>query len=182
MKEKKEIRKIIDMRRKALSRDTKKTFDEEIFNKVIQSDEYKKAKTIFIYASFEGEVDTHRIIKHALGNGKYICVPKILSKKEGMKAVKIDSFKELKLSPYKILEPENFNKAIDEKEIDLILMPGVAFDRKGGRVGYGGGFYDRFLDKIKKDAFKIALAYDFQILEEVPMSEHDKKIDGIITN
>jgi 5-formyltetrahydrofolate cyclo-ligase len=182
LKRKKEIRNFIEEQRKILKRDVKEAFDEQIFNKLIKSDEYKKAKTIFLYASFEGEVDTHRIIKHALADGKQICVPKILSKKEGMKAVIIESFNELKPSAYNILEPESFNKTIDEKNIDLILMPGVAFDNKGGRVGYGGAFYDRFLTKMKSDTLKIALAYDFQLLEEVPMDKHDKRIDGIITN
>jgi len=182
LSKKKRIRDIIEKQRKELNKDIKRVFDEQIFYKVIDSSEYKKSKTIFIYVSFEGEVDTHKIIKYALAEGKQICVPKILSKEEGMKAIAISSFNELKPSVYNILEPESFDNTIDEKQIDLILMPGVAFDNKGGRVGYGGAFYDRFLAKIKSDAVKIALAYDFQILEEVPMDKHDKKIDRIIAN
>lgn len=178
---KEEIRKSIQAKRKSLSNDMKKSLDHKIFHKVIQSDEYIKAKTIFIYVSFEGEVDTHEIIEHALKNGKKICVPKILSKEEGMSAVLIDSFEELKLSKYKILEPENANRKIDETIIDLVLMPGVAFDKHGGRIGYGGAFYDRFLRKTRVDTLKIALAYDFQIIDLVPMEEHDVRIHGIIT-
>lgn len=176
-----EIRNNIYYKRRLLSKNMKKTLDEKIFHKVIQSDAYIKSETIFIYVSFDGEVDTHEIIKYALRHGKKICVPKILSKEEGMSAVIISSFEELKLSKYKILEPENFNKKVDETVIDLVLMPGVAFDEHGGRIGYGGAFYDRFLRKTRENTLKIALAYDFQILDQVPMEEHDAKIHGIIT-
>lgn len=182
MEDKKSIRDIVKTRRSMLTNKDKELMDEIIFNKLMKSEAYKAAKIIFIYVSFQGEVDTHRIIKHAIDNNKKIYVPKIVSKKEGIKAIEINSFEELKEGAYNILEPENFENQRDEKDIDLILMPGVAFDEVGGRIGYGGAFYDRFLKKVRKDASKIALAYDFQIFEKVPMEEHDIKIDGIIRN
>ncbi|HID0825153.1 TPA: 5-formyltetrahydrofolate cyclo-ligase, partial [Clostridium botulinum] len=80
----------------------------------------------------------------------------------------------------KILEPKNFKNIVDSKEIDLAILPGLAFDNKGGRLGYGGGFYDRFIPKLKKEVSKIALAYDFQILKEVPKDAHDVLVDDII--
>lgn len=182
MKRKKEIRILIKNKKSLLKREIKEIMDNSIFNKIIESNFYKDAKTILVYVSFNGEVETHRFIKYALKDGKNICIPKVLSKEDGMKAIKIDSFDELKKGAYGILEPKNLTKKIEEKDIELILIPGVAFDKNGGRIGYGGGFYDKFLKKVRKDTFKIALAYDFQILDEVPLEEHDVKIDGIITN
>ena len=79
------------------------------------------------------------------------------------------------------LEPLEKCPKIDSKNIDLIIMPGVAFDRHGGRIGYGAGFYDRFLNKMNRKVDKIAIDYNFQVLDEVPMNELDEPIDGIIT-
>ncbi|QGU95685.1 5-formyltetrahydrofolate cyclo-ligase [Clostridium bovifaecis] len=182
MEDKKKIRSIVKDKRNSLSKRAKELMDSIIFNKIVESEVYKAANTIFVYVSFQGEVDTHKLIKYALNDNKRICVPKIISKKDGIRAVEISSFEELKEEAYSILEPQSFDKQIDEKDIDLILMPGVAFDESGGRIGYGGAFYDRFLKNTSLKTLKIALAYDFQIFDKVPMEEHDIKIDGIITN
>lgn len=182
MENKKTIRNIIKEKRSILTDKEKELMDNIIFNKIIESESYKIAKVMFVYVSFQGEVDTKRFIEYALNQDKRICVPKIVSKKEGLKAVEINSLQDLKEGAYGILEPEGFNSEINKEEIDLILMPGVAFDKEGGRVGYGGGFYDRFLKGVSKDTSKIALAYDFQIFNKVPMEEQDVRIDGIITN
>lgn len=98
-----------------------------------------------------------------------------------MKALKIDSLKDLQLSNYGILEPEETAEEIMINHMDLAIVPGVAFDPKGGRVGYGGGFYDRFFSNLQVKIKKIALAYEFQILDRVPIEEHDISIDAIIT-
>lgn len=75
----------------------------------------------------------------------------------------------------------NCNDSYNGNKLDLIIMPGVAFSMQGGRIGYGGGFYDRFLVNLKRDVKKIAVAYELQILENIPMDSHDARIDGIIT-
>ncbi|MEA4826430.1 MAG: 5-formyltetrahydrofolate cyclo-ligase [Clostridium sp.] len=182
VKEKTLIRNIVMEKRKALSKELKEVFDNNILDKILSSKEYKEAKTILVYVSFEGEVDTHKFIKYAIDDNKKVCVPKVMSKQEGMKAVNIGSFNDLKVGKYGILEPLDFSREVQEKEIDLVIMPGVAFDKNGGRVGYGGAFYDRFLKKLIDKIPKIALAYDFQVFDKVPVEEHDEKIDRIITN
>nr|WP_052221024.1 5-formyltetrahydrofolate cyclo-ligase [Clostridium homopropionicum] len=182
MQEKKRIRELINRKRISLKPEAKKVFDEIIFKKIIESAEYKNSRTILVYVSYNGEVDTHKFIQHALKDNKIVCVPKIVSKKEGMKAIEISDFEDLKIGSYGILEPTSFNKKIDEESINLVIVPGVAFDLKGGRIGYGGAFYDRFLKNISKDTFKVAIAYDFQILKNIPMEVHDEKIHRIITN
>ena len=179
---KKDIRKSILDQREKVDTDVRMEWDKDIFNKLINTEFYKNAAVIFVYVSFQSEVDTHKIIKHALLTGKTIYVPKIEPEKNRMEIFKINNLEELKIGYFGILEPQPNYKVADSNNIDLILMPGVAFDRLGGRVGYGKGFYDVFLKKINKEAYKIALTYDFQVLDKVPMDEFDVKIDGIITN
>ena len=160
-----------------------KEYSNTIFNKIISTEEYRNSEVIFIFVSFGSEVYTHNLITYSLNMGKRICVPKVISKKDGMKAIEIKSLEELTPSIYGILEPEiKESNIIDEKSIDLVIIPGVAFDKKGGRIGYGGGFYDRFLPLLRKDSKKIAIAYSFQIIEEVPREENDFLVPCIITD
>jgi len=181
IQDKKDIRDKILKQRETIDVDTKNQWDDNIFNNLVNSELYKKAKTIFAFVSFKSEVDTHRIIKRAFEDKKIICVPKIESKQKGMEAVKINGFDQLKEGYFGILEPVEGCPAIDNKAIDLIFVPGVAFDKQGGRLGYGAAFYDRFLANIDESVEKIAIAYNFQILDHIPMDEHDVRIDGVIT-
>lgn len=178
---KKDIRKQILQQRESLNINIRLKRDEIIYDKLINSEFYKNAHTIFAFVSFKSEVDTHKIIKHALEDGKTICIPKIESKAKGIELFKITSFNQLKEGYFGILEPSNECEAVEGYSIDLILMPGVAFDRQGGRLGYGAAFYDRFLSKLKKHVDKIALAYQLQVIDSVPMDDKDVPIDGVIT-
>lgn len=182
MMEKEQLRNHIKTIRNSMTANEKMEYDEAIYNKVINSDYYSKSKTIFIYVSFGSEVDTHRIIKHGLENNKIICVPKIINKAKGMKAVRINTMKELKANSFGILEPQTFLNTINPEEIDLMLIPGLAFDKKGGRLGYGAAYYDRFIKCARKNIYKIGLAYHFQLVSEILMEEHDMAIDDVITN
>ena len=102
-----------------------------------------------------------------------------------MDAVKISSVENLKKDRYGIPEPEEDAPHINPDKLDLIVAPGVAFDNRGGRIGYGAGYYDRYFKKISNERSniikKIALAYNFQVIDNVPMDEQDVKIDCIIT-
>lgn len=176
------IRSSILEQREKINTSIRKEWDKNIFDLLINSEFYKNANVIFVFVSFKSEVDTHPIIEHALKNFKTIYVPKIQSKEKGMEIFKISSLEDLKTGYFDILEPKESCPVADSNNIDLILMPGVAFDLKGGRVGYGKGFYDVFLSRMSKKVNKIALAYDFQIVDKVPMDQFDVKIDGIVTN
>lgn len=182
MKDKKELRERIIKKRDSISKDDLNKYDEDILKKVIESKYYKDAKCIFIFVSYKSEVHTHEIIKKALKDNKKVCIPKIISLREGMEAVEIKSFSELKPGKKGILEPVDFSKKIDPKEIDVVFTPGLAFDDKGGRLGYGGGFYDKFFKRLRKDTQKIGLAYSFQKIDFVPMCEWDVRINDIIIN
>lgn len=171
----KKLRNDIDVNSKAM-------LDKAIFNNFIKSDFYLESNCIFIYVSYSSEVDTHNIIKRALLDGKLICVPKVINRDKGMEALIIRDFEELLPGAYGILEPHNNSLKVEPQKIDLIVLPGLAFDFQGGRLGYGGGFYDRFLCQTNEKTKKIALAYNNQIIEQVPMDNHDVPIDGIITD
>lgn len=178
--DKKELRTLILNKRDNIIDKEKK--DISIIDTLIDTDYYKESKKIFIYIGFGSEINTLKLIEIFLQGGKDVYVPKTNIQKKEMKAVKIKSLDKLALCKYGILEPDNEDEVIDREDIDLIIVPGVAFDKSGGRVGYGGGFYDKYLSKIIRNTAKVALAYDFQIINEVPTEDHDIKIDCIITD
>lgn len=99
-----------------------------------------------------------------------------------MKAIKLNSIDELKKNSMGILEPIDDSNYIEKENIDLIVVPGVVFDKECNRIGYGGGYYDRYLKDIKSKENKIALAYDLQIVDKIESEVHDIKVDYIITN
>lgn len=183
--EKKALRKEILTKRKNIDTAEKEEMDKKILDRFFESKYYKEAKKIFIYISYDSEIDTIKIIDKAFKDGKRIYVPRTEFESRLMDAVEITSFDNLIKSSYGILEPSINTPYINPNELDLIVVPGVAFDKKGGRMGYGAGFYDRYFKKINKNNIekitKLALAYDFQVLEEVPMSAQDVPVDYIIT-
>ena len=183
--EKKILRKEILTKRKNIDIVEKEKMDRKICDKFYESKYYRDAKNIFIYISYDSEINTKEIINKALIDNKKIYVPRTEFKTRLMDAVEIISLDNLIESEYGILEPSIEESHIEPNELDLIVVPGVAFDRNGGRIGYGAGFYDRYFKKINKDNIKkiqkLALAYDFQILENIPMNEHDVPIRYIIT-
>ncbi|MDI6618338.1 MAG: 5-formyltetrahydrofolate cyclo-ligase [Clostridiales bacterium] len=181
-KVKKELRRLMIEKRNSMDLNKKAEWDNKITSQLIESSFYENAKIIFTYVSFGSEVDTHYFIKYALNDKKVLCVPKIISKNGVMKAFRINSFKDLKAGSFGIPEPEDCRVEITPSKMNLILMPGLVFDRGGERVGYGAGFYDRFLYGAGKKASKVALAYDFQLLNKIPSDKFDIKADAIITN
>ena len=182
---KKELRKSILDIRNNMGIGEKQEKDNVIRDKFLESDYYKNSNKIFIYISYSSEIDTINIINKALNDDKDIFVPKTIFDTKEMNAVKINSLKNMKKDRYGILEPEEGRACIDPNELDLIVVPGVAFDNNGGRMGYGAGYYDRYFKKIstenRNNVKKIALAYNFQIVDNVPMNNEDVKIDDIIT-
>lgn len=179
---KNELRKYILEKRDQLDPLERSRWDSIIFDKFIERPYYKSSKVIFIFMSFRSEVDTHNIIKRALLDGKIVGVPRVISKTEGMKVFEITSMEDMEKGYFGLLEPNANCPEIKKEKIDLIVMPGAAFDKDGGRIGYGGGFYDRYLSELKRDVKKIALAYSIQMVEQVPMADYDMKVDEIITN
>ncbi|SCJ98257.1 5-formyltetrahydrofolate cyclo-ligase family protein [uncultured Clostridium sp.] len=176
------IRKEIAELRNNLKLEDKKILDKKVFDLLIKSDFYKKSKRIFIYVSYKNEVDTKEIIYYSLKNGKTIYVPKINIEDKTMKAIRIHSLNELYVNKYGILEPNIVDKSCSELDFDLIIIPGIAFDMKGNRIGYGGGYYDKYLSGLECKIDKVALAYEFQVIDNIVIEKHDIKVDCVITD
>ncbi|MFL0247839.1 5-formyltetrahydrofolate cyclo-ligase [Candidatus Clostridium stratigraminis] len=180
--DKKELREYMKIIRDSMTIENKADKDSNIFSQIIMNKNYNEAKTIMTYISFGSEVDTLCIIKHALENNKIVSVPKIINKSLGMKAIKIEALGDLVKNKIGILEPVSFDNEIDAKDIDLFLIPGLAFDKNGGRIGYGAGYYDRFLKASEVSSIKMGLAYDSQLMDGVPMTENDVYMNIVIHN
>lgn len=177
---KKKLRLEVIKRRDELEKEYKVKADKIILEKIRESNLYKKSKNIFIYVGFGSEINTLDYIKIFIGDGKKICVPRTDLKNKVMCAVNIESIDELKISSYGIMEPSEDKEEMRKDDIDLVILPGVAFDNNGGRIGYGGGYYDRFLKDII-DTPKVALAYQIQIVDKIELEKHDIKYDFLIT-
>ena len=178
---KKELRKIMIEKRDNIYKEEKAVMDKNIIFSLKEKEFYKNSKNIFIYLGFGSEIDTMSYIQDFINDGKHIFIPRTDIKTKKMEAVEITSLDGLKENKYGILEPDNNKEEFYKNNLDLIILPGVAFDHSGRRVGYGGGYYDRYLEDIDKRIIKVALIYDFQLLENVPAEEHDIKADYIIT-
>lgn len=153
-----------------------------IQKRVLELPIYRESKTIGFYASFNNEVSTSIIFDRAVLDGKKALFPSIRKTDRELAFFPVRGLDELKLGPFGIMAPfirEGVGDCLSE--LDLLLIPGVSYDLKGGRIGYGGGFYDRTLYKLAKLPYIAALAYDFQILDEVPMFSHDIRVDVIVT-
>lgn len=180
--EKKVLRNKILSIRDSLDNNEKELMDKKIFNELINTDLYNKTSNIFIYISFNNEINTIKIIEKAFEDKKSVFIPKVYKDDKSMKAIKLNSFNELKKNSMGILEPIDDSNYIEKENIDLIVVPGVVFDNECNRIGYGGGYYDRYLSDIKFKKNKIALAYDLQIVDKIECEAHDIKVDYIITN
>ena len=175
---KNKVRKDIKLKRSQLIAEDKLKKDKLILSKVLSDKIIIEAPLIYLYASIDekGEVGTKDIIKELLKSGKQVALPKVSG--NDIIFYLIYDMENLEKSHMNILEPKEYCKKIECKYAPIII-PGLAFDRLGNRIGYGGGFYDRFLKKepIHK---KIALAYDFQIYETIETEKFDIKVDKII--
>ena len=161
-----------------LSSEYIKYSDEIIFNKLTDLEAFKNSQILFIYVSKNDEVDTIKIIKYAFELGKTVCVPKCFDNSE-VKAYEIKSFNDLELGSFNILEPKSYCKEIDKSNIDLAVIPCVTCDVNNNRLGYGKGFYDRFL--VETTMKKICLCRKKVLQEKIPVDKNDVKMDMVVT-
>lgn len=153
-----------------------------IVNHLFSLKEYQDAGVVMSYVSFGSEAETRPIIEHALSQGKKVAVPYCISEGRRLLACVITSLDDLIPGTWGILEPSDpYKRVLDPKEIDVAVIPGLAFDRNLNRLGYGAGYYDRFLPSLNEDATKIGIAYDMQMTDALPADPHDIPMDYIIT-
>lgn len=176
---KKELRKEILAQRDAISDKSRELRNEKIFSLLTESSMYKKAEQLLTFVSFGSEVDTYGIIQDALQQGKKVYCPKVEG--EELSFYRIFGMDDLQPGYRSIMEPAEGLKKWIPTEKALLLLPGTVFDREKNRIGYGKGFYDRFLEKQEGGLVTAALAFSVQIVENVPAEAHDCKAGCIIT-
>jgi 5-formyltetrahydrofolate cyclo-ligase len=144
--------------------------------------EFARAGSVLAYASFRSEVQTRALLTQILQIGKRLYLPVIAPDKR-LSIAPLASLSQLALGPFDIPIPGGV-EPIDPKlaEIDLIIVPGVAFDERGARLGYGSGYYDRFLSQFGSDTPVIGLAFDTQVVAEIPEEPGDRRVDMIVTD
>lgn len=184
-------------KRRLLSQEEVHDRSKKICNQLINLEEFKRRKNVLIYVSMPDEVQTKEIFRAGLQQGKTLASP-IVQRDNKMLLLSVLSEAHVKelLSEAANIESRNWIKAkfgimepreetiqpISLSEIEFIVVPGVAFDRRGKRLGLGGGYYDRLLEKTKDTALAVALAFDFQIISTIPTQDHDQEVDMIITD
>lgn len=153
-----------------------------IMNRLFEMPEFKQAKNILFYASFKGEADTLSLLRHAIKAGKRIVLPKVDREQECLRLYEIKNISELVRGYMGIPEPGILKgREISLKDIDIAIVPGVGFDIKGRRLGYGGGYYDKLFAGSERHITTIALCFEEQIVPALPDEGHDVKIDKIVT-
>lgn len=139
---------------------------------------FNQAKSVLIYLSTPEEVDTHGVVKDLLTKGITVYAPRV--KKDELILCKIDSWEALEPSAMGILEARGDVPETRVQNVDLILVPGIAFDEHGHRIGYGKGYYDKLLKTVR--GYKVGLAFSEQVISEIPSEAHDVPLDLIITD
>lgn len=178
-----------DLRKQAhASRNAQENKDElsrRIVGAFMALHQYAEASTVMFYIDVRSEVRTRNDLELALKSGKTIVVPWCNADGE-LELFRLESMDELELGMYRILEPRQELRSLPEKQVsveslDLIMVPGVAFDERGGRMGHGKGYYDKLLEHARQDAALVALAFECQLFSEIPVAHHDIFMDLIIT-
>ncbi len=182
-KEKSALRKKIIQERDRFSR-------EEIFEKSARIAKnlyalsvYREANAVMFFISFGSEVDTRLMVEDTIQRGKLALAPKAVPEtRELIPSRIIDWMRDLEPGAYSIPEPgPGTLRPKDPEIIDLLIVPGVGFDPDGGRLGYGGGYYDRFFERLKPGVPLVALAFEMQIIPHIPLDKWDRRVDMIIT-
>ncbi len=177
--EKSELREKLKHIRDSVDRGLAETSSLMVWNILKARVEYQKAKGIGAFASIPHEINTYPILEGALSSGKKLYLPKVSKDKEYFEFYPVTDLKNLQPGPFGIQEPTS-TKAADWEDLDLVLVPGLAFDRKGNRLGFGKGFYDRVLPRLKKSCLIVGLGYAFQLVEQVPAGIHDVPVKAIL--
>lgn len=152
-----------------------------IQNRLMNLLEYRQAQTVMLYLNFREEVETTALAEAVIASGKKLVLPRCASHGIILPIEVGDLEQDLELGAYGIREPKLTLRATEPSEIDLIIVPGVAFDLQGNRLGYGGGYYDRFLMRLKPLTPMIALGFECQVIKQVPVDKLDVKMTMLIT-
>ncbi len=174
--DKKELRRQIREKKRAMTPEQIEQASRRLGELFMNTPEYQNAKTIYGYLPYNQEVRTVPMLEQALRDGKRVAVPKVYG--DDMKFIYMDDLSRVELGYAGIPEPVADGPVAEDKTA-LVLMPGMAFTEKGDRMGYGGGFYDKFLAKEPEHP-TVALCYNFQMVESLPTAEYDIPVDCVL--
>ncbi len=166
-------------KREELSQEYVRAASSVICTKISKMDEFARAKTVLFYCSVKNEVNVMPLLEESM-NDKVVCIPRMESEKGKMTARKTEDANCFIEGKFGILEPPSDSLIINPEEIDFVIVPLVAFDGENNRLGFGGGYYDRYLPKCL-NAYKCAAAYSFQKVGLIDVNSFDIKIDAVIT-
>lgn len=182
--QKAQIRSEVRGKLKALLPELRMSKSRSICAKLKKTPQYQRAKKIMFYVSTDFEVETLALIREALSEQKTVIVPSLNKNSQTLKPCVIrDLDRDLTIGAYRILEPKlESAQPIDPGEIELVIVPGLAFDHAKNRLGHGKGYYDKFLSKLAPKIPAIGLAFDFQIVKVIPVTELDVRVSRVIHN
>lgn len=175
------IRKEILRQRREMTPDTVEAKSAQIVSRLMSLSIVEKPQVIMCYMDFRNEVQTEALIEYLLSLDKNIVLPKVNTETDSLDLFQINGFRDLISGSMGIREPASHLPQVLPTDVDLILAPGVAFDLKGYRMGYGAGYYDKLLPQIRPDCAVIGLAFDIQVVDELPVEPHDHPMDSILT-
>jgi 5-formyltetrahydrofolate cyclo-ligase len=173
-------------RKNRIAQKDKEAVSRRIVGAFMALPEYVAARTVMWYVDAGSEVRTRHVLPEALAGGKRIVVPYCIVETNQLELFHLEDMAELAEGAHKILEPrtelrDRPGKRVAPEELDLVMVPGVAFDPRGGRMGQGKGYYDRLLARARPDAPLVALAFECQVFPEIPVAPHDIYMDAVLT-
>ncbi len=181
---KKLLRRQCQQRRAALEPGYVAAVGRQVRERLLGMEEYVGAEWVHSYVSLgeKGEVDTLGFIEESLARGKGVVVPVVVEEERHLRHARIKGLGELRPGHLGLLQPElaRADWFVDVGELDLVVVPGLAFDVRGNRIGYGAGYYDRFLPQVR--GCKVGLAYESFLLEDIPLEDHDVPMDVVVVN
>lgn len=177
------LRKRLHGLRDALTREDRARFSGLITGDILTLAAYGEARTFMAYMTFGSEFLTDALIRHAQAHAKTLVLPKINREHNRLETYVVqDMESDLTAGPWGIREPRPDRcQSVSISEVDLVLVPGLGFDARGDRLGYGRGYYDRLLQYRNPRTALVAAAYSIQVLDEIPVDEHDVPIDAVVT-
>ena len=178
------LRKTVLGRRDALDAGARAALSRTILREISGLDVYRRAGVVLAYAGIGSELRTDAFLRHTLNEGKTVLLPRVNRQRKLLDVYEVrDLAHDLEAGTWGISEPRPDRcTPADPRTIDFVLVPGVAFDAHGGRLGYGAGFYDRLLSgSVSPHAWLVAGAFEAQMVEAVPLNEHDVPVDVVVT-
>jgi 5-formyltetrahydrofolate cyclo-ligase len=183
MDEAQELRRQVLLKRDSLEPELRSDLSSRIRTRLASTDFFKRADTILLYISFRSEVETLDLMDDAISMGKQVFAPVTLVEEHRLEIYQLASRTELVPGAYGIAEPDTDKcPKGDPSSLDLVIVPRSVFSLSCGRYGYGGGFYDRFLSTRAPQAVRAGLAFDFQVMDSIPLAPHDELMDYIVTD